>query len=613
VGHFQRRISVGSNDANFENDRHVGNGKYVNINMALRGDDAPNYKLSDLKYRRNVGVINQLDSVQWVGANEGVWSNPNNWMGGAIPDGDNVANIVIPTGRLTVYDSSGFGVSSSAINNQGTIRFIGTQDVDFNNNVSGSGRIEQRGTGELTISGNNTMSGSLDIGSGKVTLGHNNALGLSTVMSSGGLIAQASGVVLSDLTVDGAITTRTAIVTTGNQTYFGALTFESDGQRTPGPNDADPRAANFESLQGDLRFMHTVNSDGQDLVVSAINGDVTFNDEVGVSFVGLTPAFDLKSWDALLGYKTIIDGNLNPRGVDVLANKIYINANIATKGPQRYQGESIIGSNDRNSKDRILLSMNPSITFDGPINDSTGEHNLILRAISTADGQTPTITHGDVGQRVALRSFDAQVGDQDPHDKVAVIIDDRFRYKGEITIGGSVNVVGDIIYKAGDVTLDATSPVILRSDLGSVSIQTKLTQTAEQPVPNPIAIGQGQSLAVSIGHRGGRFVNETGTPSGSIAFRKDPPPVTSEQAGSGMVSALKRAIERIQIRQPDLDEFLDLTANAVAGGEVSIGSLQDASSTTLSGSASSGATQIDCSNQTVAQANQEQCRSTNQD
>jgi hypothetical protein len=91
--------------------------------------------------------------------------------------------------------------------------------------------------------------------------------------------------------------------------------------------------------------------------------------------------------------------------------------------------------------------------------------------------------------------------------------------------------------------------------------------------------------------------------------------VSSEQTGSGMVSAFKRALERAQTRQPDLDDYLDLMENSLSRAEVSIGNLQDASNTPITGAeaTSSGAAQIDCSEQTVAMANAEQCRSTNQD
>jgi hypothetical protein len=364
--------------------------------------------------------------------------------------------------------------------------------------------------------------------------------------------------------------------------------------------------ANFESNQGSIFFDGKVNGAGNKLVVSAAQ-QIRFDDEVGVSFVGPAPDFELLNWTR--SYRRVIDNNLNPTAVDVLANTIRINANIVTKGPQLYKGSSIIGSPQRdnpqqNSTDRILLSLNPSITFDGPINDSNGTHKLTLRAISLGN-ETPKIAHGDIGQLTALRGFDAQVGSQDLDKQVAFIIDDRFRYKGEITIGGSVRATGDIVYKAGDVEVDSLTPVTLRSGT-LVSIETGLTPQG----PKSMVLPEGQSISVSLGRRG-QFINGTGTPDGSISLRRDPPPATSEQTGSGMVSALKRSIDRIQTRQPGLDEILELNGLASAGGEVSIGALQDVSGASMSESLTPGAVQIDCSEQAVAMANTEQCSTTN--
>ena len=604
------------------NDQHVGVGKRVNINLALRGDDAGNYKLitidedgnklSGNEYINNVGEIEVLDSVQWVGLNDGVWSNPNNWAGGALPDRNNVLNILIPNGRTTVYDSVQFGVTSSAINNQGTIRFVASEDFDFANDVSGIGSIQQRGTGELTLSGNNTFTGELDIGSGVIKLGSNTALGQASVRSNSGSLGLTSGIVLPSLTVDGPITMSSAINTLGDQTYNGALTFSSSGTVSPQDIGDDPRVANFESTQGNIVFAGTVNGAGNQLVVSAAQ-QIRFDDEVGESFVGsLANNFEIAQWQSYGQTKA----NLNPTGVDVLATDIFINANIATKGPQLYTGATRIGSNGDNGTNRILLSMNPSITFVGTVDDSAVDtHTLILRAIDISetpdDSIRPTISHGNVGGITRLAGFDAQVGSQDFSGRVASIQPNPVNHKGEITIGGSVNTLGDIIYKAGDVTLDAESGVILRTEGGSVSIETKV----EAGVSKPINIPAGQSLGVSIGYRGGSFVNNTGTPAGSIAFRRDPPLVTAEQTGSGMVAAFQRSIARIQTRQMDIDEMLDLSGMGVSGGEVSIGALQDASNTSITDAeaTSSGATQIDCSNEVVAQANEEQCRSTNQD
>jgi len=592
--------------------KNVGENKGVDISLALRGADAANYALSSSQFNDPVGVITQLNSVQWVGAAGGDWSNAANWAGGAIPDLDNVANIVIPVGMSTVYNSDQFGTTSALIANQGVIRFESANNFTFTNAVSGTGNIEQRGAGVLTIAGANTFTGVLDIGSGKVLLGHNNALGQGYVLSNGGSIGLTSGVILPSLRVDGAVTTTTAINTTGNQTYNGALTFASTGTATPKVAGTDPaRIANFASLNGSIFFESTVDGgitakQGQNsLVISALNGSVTFNDQVGLSALDpASPNLDIRTWNNFRALE-----NKSPWAVDVLADKIFINANITTTETQYYSGAAFIGNNGRNGNTRLLLSLDPSITFDGTIDDTVnGGHNLVLRAISLQANEEPTIKHGDIGQTTPLMGFNAQVGQQWESGRVAEIVPDRFEYKGEITIGGSVKTTGDIIYKAGDVKVDAATPVTLRSDAGLISIETGLTPTG----PKSMAIAAGQTFGVSVGRRG-RFENSTGTPSGAFRFIQDPPP--NQQSGGSLVAAVQRTLERAQSRQPNLEDYLDLTADAISGAEVSIGNLQDASNTPITGAEAtgSGAAQIDCSEQTVAMANAEQCRSTNQD
>lgn len=76
-------------------DRHVGQQKAVKIDVVLRGEDATNYRLSQNSLQENIGSIVQLDSVQWTGDVNDLWSNSANWQGGALPDRNNVAKVII--------------------------------------------------------------------------------------------------------------------------------------------------------------------------------------------------------------------------------------------------------------------------------------------------------------------------------------------------------------------------------------------------------------------------------------------------------------------------------------------------------------------------------------
>jgi hypothetical protein len=620
-------------------DKNVGTGKAVNIGMALSGDgvvdDSGNYALSTSTLSANVGVITQLDSVQWVGANDGTWSNASNWAGGAIPDADNVANVVVPTGAQTVYDSDQFGVSSSAVANQGLISFTSDNAFVLANDISGAGTLAQRGIGELTVSGNNTVTGDIDIGdadTGAVVLAHANAVGQGQVVSNGGTLSVAPNTVLSSLVVNGDVTVASAIQSVGDQIYNGALTFTSSGTRTPGDTTIDPaRVANFESAQGDIAFMGTVSAGTgskaaqRSLVVSADNGQVTFNDQVGISVV--QPNSQIFATLNYASYAGAAD--VNPWALDVKARKIALNANVTTFESQLYAGSVFIGDNGSNGLSRLLLSLDPAITFNGTVDDvAEGQHSLYLRAISLIDTEVPRITLGDVGQTVALANLDALAGRQSTgaSSLVAEINSDRTTFSGELTIGGSVATVGDQTYVSNNININsAQRAIVLSTKAGTIEAVTGMAGTNPSDMASANAItglantrferpyrapGLGSNLRANA-QRQGLSLAET------IVGRL--PSEESELYGSGMVESLKRSLERIQAPRTDLADLLEFDSFLMDAGEVAIGELQDVSglrlvSQTTADSTETSSTSIgelDCAKPSVANEYVEECQTTN--
>jgi filamentous hemagglutinin family protein len=169
--------------------------------------------------------FSQLSSVTWVGSTTGgSWSTPANWAGGAIPDLNNVANVVIPVGTNVIFDSSvagpvnlvslssgGLTVNSgtmnitSALNLQNYVQSGGTLSGGGGFTVTNSfaqtaGQISMGGdvsithvTGNLSfanIAGNNIT---LVSSSGEVILGNLSTVGTLGVTASGGTITQSVG------------------------------------------------------------------------------------------------------------------------------------------------------------------------------------------------------------------------------------------------------------------------------------------------------------------------------------------------------------------------------------------------------------------------------------
>jgi hypothetical protein len=341
--------------------------------------------------------------------------------------------------------------------------------------------------------------------------------------------------------------------------------------------------ANFESSEGNIAFMGTVGAGvgaknrESSLVVSASNGQVTFNDQVGLAVVDP----DLIQFGTI-GYSRYTgQNNTNPWAVDVLANSIVLNANVTSSETQRYTGSTLIGDNGSNGLTRYLISLDPSITFDGSLDDTVkGRHNLILRAISTAANQTPSITVGDVGQTNALASLDVLTGRQQAAGSVADISPDRTTFAGGITLTGSVKTVGNQTYTGRTIDIDSSLDTIaLTTEKGTIEAITGLDPANPNMAINitgldntrfergPRAPGVGANLRANAAQQGVGLIEK-------IVGRL--PNEESEQFGSGMVRALKRSIEISQNRLTPVDELSEMKKMGDLSAEVEIGEFQHA-------------------------------------
>jgi hypothetical protein len=435
-------------------DRHVATNKTVNLSLGLLGADATNYALATPSFSTNTGSITQLASVTYTGASNGNWSDFSNWAGGAMPDRNNVAQAVVPTGKTVVYNSDQVGTIGSTLAVDGAVRFTSSNAFTLANTVSGTGDLQQRGNGMLTVSGTNTnFSGNLDIGSYQATLNNAQALGTGHVVSNGGQLSVASGVTLNALHVDGAVTVDTAIKTTGDQVYNGALTFLSSGT---------VQAPNFVSDAGNVDFLSTVSAGSgamtaqRSLAVSAAQGRVLFNDQVG----RLVKNLDFNT------YLTTGLLDTSPYALTVTAPTIKLFGDVTTFESQTYDGAVRVGNNGQNGHTRLLVSVDPSITFKGTVDDAdpTGKVNgLDVRAISlsaiAANTPVPTITfENNVGSTSPLASLRLAAGTQSTVSG-ALVTD----IKTDDTSRRDAHYKGDIVLK-GDVTVD-TAPEMIAEQL----------------------------------------------------------------------------------------------------------------------------------------------------
>ena len=466
-------------------DRHVGTNKNIDVNVSLSGTDARNYSLSTTRVLGNFGSISQLASVTWVGpSTDGRWSNATNWTNGAKPDGNNVAQVIIPTGFDVIYDSALVGQIGSQILNSGAITFNGGDNFNFNSVVSGAGNVNQTGAGTLTVSANNSnFGGNININASSLVLANANALGTGKVVSNGGSLATSANLVLPRLTVDGPVNLASNIKTDGAQTYNGAVTITAT--RT------------LESVNSDVIFNGTVDAGlnsyadnfaaGKSLAVIANNGMVKFNGNVG-NYIGSAPVIEQRTVNGVIEDVYIWtpsaynDYKVNSRNIfrlDVTATNIAINADVTTFENQIYTGAIRIGNNGNNGFTRTLVSLDPFIQFNGTIDDS-GEstHTLVAKAIAN-QGPAPAIDFlGDIGSIKPLAALTAVVGNQQNGGDWAMPGPDPVARVGTVSLQADIKTLNNVEITANrlnvgvapsvDVEIESTNGDIILN-LGAVA------------------------------------------------------------------------------------------------------------------------------------------------
>jgi autotransporter-associated beta strand protein len=476
-------------------DADVGSNKSIVVDVSLSTpvnliNDARNYSLSTTRVTGNLGTINQLSQVSWIGSGANAnWSNASNWLGGATPtfsiaaNMPNVANVIIPVGATVVYDSASLGNSGSAISNNGTITFNGANNFTFADNVSGTGALSVSGAGTLTLTGNNTYSGITNINASSLIVGSVNALGTSnSISANGGSLALATGVDLLQLTVNGGVTISSDIRTVGAQVYNGAVTLAGgtdtvDALLTSQTLKLISLTTNNANItfNGTLTAGDTSLADKRSILLDAGTGRVTFNERVGAVTTSFG-AFLARSADE------------SPYQLEVRASNISINADITTFERQIYRGDVLIGDNGTNAMTRILLSEDPSIRFLGKVDDVVANtHGLKAMAVSIYGNEVPEIAfEDDVGSIAALASLEVVLGQQNqdlasPFSDITV--SDPTQYLGNLTLAASVTTSGNQSYtantiKVGDQTVTSSgtaNTIKLTSTEGGVTFRTGST------------------------------------------------------------------------------------------------------------------------------------------
>jgi autotransporter-associated beta strand protein len=131
---------------------------------------------------------------------------------------------------LALGDLFGDGSIVGAVNDQGSLIFFRTANLNFAGNISGAGNLTKQGAGNLTLSGNDTYSGATTISTGRLIASGGSAIGdLSSVAIAGaGALEVASSETIGALSGFGNVTLDSgAVLTTGHNgldsTYSGNI------------------------------------------------------------------------------------------------------------------------------------------------------------------------------------------------------------------------------------------------------------------------------------------------------------------------------------------------------------------------------------------------------
>ena len=137
----------------------------------------------------------------------------------------------------TFQGSNGFGANwdgNISVTANSTIIATVNNNLNLLGVISGSGGITKSGSGTLTLSGSNSFTSSVNITAGTLSAANNNSLGSTpNLISSSGTFKTTSGVVLPSLTISGAITLSSGIVTTGAQIYNNNVVVAAGSRATP--------------------------------------------------------------------------------------------------------------------------------------------------------------------------------------------------------------------------------------------------------------------------------------------------------------------------------------------------------------------------------------------
>ncbi|EDR9809111.1 fibronectin-binding autotransporter adhesin ShdA [Salmonella enterica] len=370
-------------------------------------------------------------SLVKTGTGELTLSGDNSYSGGT----------TITGGTLTADHADSLG--SGDIDNSGVLK-VGEGDLE--NTLSGSGSLVKTGTGELTLSGDNSYSGGTTITGGTLTADHADSLGSGDIDNSG-VLKVGEGELKNTLSGSGSLVkTGTGELTlSGDNTYSGGTTI-SDGTLIADHADSlgTGAIANSGVLQvGEGELENTLSGSGS--LVKTGTGELTLRGDN--SYSGGTTISDgtlIADHADSLGSGDIDNSGVLKVGEGELKNTLSGSGSLVKTGT----GELTLGgdnsySGDTTIADGTLIAANVNALGSGNIDNSgtlmlDANGAFELANITTHTGATTALAAGSTLDAGQLTQEDGSTLSID----LGAATDDAVITADSVTLGGTLNVTG---------------------------------------------------------------------------------------------------------------------------------------------------------------------------
>ncbi|EBW2074885.1 fibronectin-binding autotransporter adhesin ShdA [Salmonella enterica] len=346
------------------------------------------------------------------------------------------------TGGMLIADHAD-SLGTGAVANSGVLQ-VGEGDLE--NTLSGSGSLVKTGTGELTLSGDNSYSGGTTITGGTLTADHADSLGSGDIDNSG-VLKVGEGELKNTLSGSGSLVkTGTGELTlSGDNTYSGGTTI-SDGTLIADHADSlgTGAIANSGVLQvGEGELENTLSGSGS--LVKTGTGELTLSGDN--SYSGGTTISDgtlIADHADSLGSGDIDNSGVLKVGEGELKNTLSGSGSLvktgtgelALSGDNSYSGTTTI-------TDGTLIAANVNALGSGDIDNSgtlmlDANGAFELAKITTHSGATTVLAAGSTLDASQLTQENGSTLSID----LGAATDDAVITADSVTLGGTLNVTG---------------------------------------------------------------------------------------------------------------------------------------------------------------------------